>query len=229
MLIGDPLYPCCTGTPPAQVTVPAPLRAVRRQSDATSACRHHQPFVPYQLACGLASAYQPRQITTLKLEKEFVTFLERNISRLFRTAYRQERNFHWSEDVLQVAVGNLWKKWRYIRTEVDEKSWAGYASSCVIRSYYDLLEKESRESGKSFKLRLERKTPDREYRNVEQELQAASLLDLLPPRQRNILKMRYYTDMSIADIATQLNISVRTVGREEKKAMEFLREAEKRE
>ncbi|OEJ22498.1 RNA polymerase sigma factor [Streptomyces subrutilus] len=229
MLIGDPLYPCCTGTPPAQVTVPAPLRAVHRQSDATPACRHHQPFVPYQLACGLASAYQPRQITTLELEKEFVTFLERDIFRLFRTAYRQEKNLHRSEDVLQDATSNMWQKWRYIRIRVDEKNWAGYASSCVIRSYYDLLKKESRESGKGVKLRLERKTPDRAYRNIEEELQVISLLDLLPPRQRDILHMRYFEGLSIANIASQLNISVRTVSREEKKAMEFLRETEQLE
>ncbi|MGW6857832.1 RNA polymerase sigma factor [Streptomyces xanthophaeus] len=229
MLIGDPLYPCCTGMPPAQVTVPASLRAARRQSDATPACRHQQLFVPYQLACGLASAYQPRQITNRELEKEFVTFLERNIFRLFRTAYRQERNFHRSEDALQTAASNMWQKWRYIRIRVDEKNWAGYASSCVIRSYYDLLKKENRESGKGLKLRLERNTPDRAYRSIEQEIQVSSLLNLLPARQREILKMRYFQYMSIADIASQLNISVRTVGREEKKAMEFLREAEKLE
>ncbi|MFE5861672.1 RNA polymerase sigma factor [Streptomyces virginiae] len=229
MRIGDPLYPCCTGTPPAQATVPAPRRAAHRQSDVTTACQHHHRFVPYQPACGLASAYQPRQVTTAELKKEFIAFLEQNADRLFRIAYRQESNFHRSEDAIQAATVNMWRNWRYIRMRVDEKKWAGYAASCVIRSYYDLLKKERRESGKTIKLWLERKPPQREYRAIEREIQIASLLDLLPDRQREILRLRYFEETSVADIAALLNVSVSTVGREEKKAMAFLREVEKLE
>ncbi|MFE6848186.1 sigma-70 family RNA polymerase sigma factor [Streptomyces sp. NPDC057686] len=229
MLIGDPLYPCCTGTTPAQATVPAPRRAAHRQPDATSACAHHHRYVPYQLACGLASVYQPRKITSRELEKEFVTFLGQNVKRLFRIAYRQESNLHRSEDALQAATAKLWRNWPIIRITVGEKYWAGYSSSCVIRSYYDLLKKERSESGKAVKLRLEREPPNREYLNIERRIQVAALLDLLPPRQRDIIRMRYFEEMQIAEISKQLNISVSTVGREEKKAMAFLKEAEKQE
>ncbi|WP_329202917.1 MULTISPECIES: RNA polymerase sigma factor [unclassified Streptomyces] len=227
MPIGDPFYPCCTGAAPAQVTVLAPRRAAGGQVGATPACSHQHHYVPFQLSCGLASAYQPRTATAQEFEKEFVDFLEMNVERLFRIAFRQEKNYHRSQDALQLATEKLWLNWKRIRCTVENTS--RYASSCVIRSYYDLLRRERSENGKSVKLRLEREVLDREYLKVVQRMHLAGILKILPARQRDIVTMRYFEEMQVADIAAELNISVSTVGREEKKAMALLREAEKQE
>ncbi|WP_331745993.1 sigma-70 family RNA polymerase sigma factor [Streptomyces virginiae] len=227
MLIGDPFYPCCTGTAPAQVTVLAPRRAAGGQVGATPACSHQHNHVPFQLSCGLASAHQPRKATAQEFDKEFVDFLEANVERLFRIAFRQEKNYHRSQDALQVATEKLWLNWNRIRRTVENRP--RYASTCVIRSYYDLLRKERSENGKAVQLRLEREVLDREYLKVVQRMHLAGMLKLLPARQRDIVTMRYFEEMKVADIATELKISVSTVGREEKKAMALLREAEKQE
>ncbi|MFD5512135.1 RNA polymerase sigma factor [Streptomyces sp. NPDC127051] len=229
MLIGDPFYPCCTSQPLAQIIVRAPgrARAASVQMGATPACTHHHWNVPSQLSCGFATAYQPRRITAQDLEEEFVLFLQENAKRLFNIAYRQEGNYQRAQDALQTTAEGLWVRWGRIRLTV--KNMSGYASSCVIRNYYDLLRKERSENGKAVQLRLVGTIPDAEYLNVEQRVRLAKLLKLLPPRQRDVLAMRHLMGMKISDIAAELQISVSTVGRYEKKAIALLREAEQQE
>ena len=48
-------------------------------------------------------------------------------------------------------------------------------------------------------------------------------LDLLPPRQRVIIKLRFYADMSQQEVGDRLNISQMHVSRLQRKALEHLR------
>ena len=62
------------------------------------------------------------------------------------------------------------------------------------------------------------------YAEFEQKDAIRRAMDGLEPRQREIIRLRYYENLSQREIAGRLNVSQMTVSREERRALEGLRQ-----
>lgn len=61
------------------------------------------------------------------------------------------------------------------------------------------------------------------YASFEQADAIRRAMDLLDDRQKEIIRLRYFENMSQREIATQLDVSQMTVSREERKALEIMK------
>ena len=64
---------------------------------------------------------------------------------------------------------------------------------------------------------------DPEYAQIERSDAVRRAMSALSERQNNILRMRYFEEMSQRDIAERLHLSQMTISREERKALEILK------
>ena len=53
--------------------------------------------------------------------------------------------------------------------------------------------------------------------------QVSRAMDRLDDRQRSIIRMRYFENMSQREVAERLNVSQMTISREERKALEIMK------
>lgn len=138
-------------------------------------------------------------------DAEFSGFVNDQRDRLLRTAYLLCGDWARAEDVTQIALSKLYLAWHRI-----EDSREAYARQIVVRSAVD----ERRRPW-----RREVSTPDhlldlgsdvsREELPRGTELRRALLA--LPPRQRQVVVLRYYQDLSVQDTADLLAITSGTV------------------
>jgi RNA polymerase sigma-70 factor (sigma-E family) len=124
---------------------------------------------------------------------------------LLRTAYLVSGDWHQAEDIVSTAMVKLYTSWRRAR-EVEHVD--AYVRRIVIRVYLD----EQRRPW-----RRERPTevlPEPIYPGSAGDGQAAHRTDLrrllaqMPARQRAVLVLRFYDDMSVAQTADAMRLSV---------------------
>ena len=128
-------------------------------------------------------------------------------ARALRTAYLLCGDRHRAEDIVADAFVKIYRRWR--RGGIDDPG--AYVRRAVINqtnSRFRRLALEGRHSRtKSGDLRGER-APDDHL--ADQQLLIAALRRL-PDRQRTALVLRYYDDLSVADTAAAMGVSVGTV------------------
>jgi len=139
-------------------------------------------------------------------EREFRQFVDARLGQLRRTAYLLCGDPHGADDVVSVTLGKLLRQWRRVsRMEHPD----AYLRRMLITSYLD-----------------ERRRPWRAERPTEtlpSPVVAASdgevldrvtllaLLDRLPPRQRAVLVLRFFNDLSVEQTAEALGCAPGTV------------------
>ena len=140
------------------------------------------------------------------LEGEFEEFVTAVSPRLFRAAYAITRDHHHAEDAVQAALGKAYARWRrvsradqpeaYVRRMVVNEvlSWRRRASSSELPS--EALPERSAVSAEA------------SYDTSDAVWQA---LGRLAPRQRAVVVLRYYEQLSEAEIADALGIRPGTV------------------
>lgn len=140
------------------------------------------------------------------LEAEFDDFVTTMSPRLYRAAYAIVRDHHHAEDAVQAALAKAYVRWRKItRTERPEAyvrrmvvnevlSWRRRASSGELPTG-DLPERPTREASASW---------------AESDAMW-NAIGRLPPRQRAVLVLRYYEQLSEAEIAETLGVRPGTV------------------
>lgn len=109
-----------------------------------------------------------------------------------------------AEDVVQEAFEQLHRRWHSLRKE---SSALDYARSAVLNRCRSVLRR--RAVARRLEPLLtthERPSPDAAVA-VEQRSEFADAFRGLPRRQREVLALRYYLDLSVADTATALRIS----------------------
>ncbi|MFI7576523.1 SigE family RNA polymerase sigma factor [Micromonospora sp. NPDC049497] len=147
----------------------------------------------------------------------FDDFVATRSPRLLRTAFLLTRDWALAEDLLQTALARAWEAWR--RVEGDPEPYVRriivntYASSWRRRWRGELPTADLPESG-------ECADP---YQTVDDRERLWRALGGLPRRQRAVLVLRYFEDLSEIETAETLGCSVGTVKSQASRALAKLR------
>lgn len=139
---------------------------------------------------------------------------------LLRTAFLLTGDAHLAHDLLQTALVKTWGRWPTIRDEATAPAYvrAVMATTCVAwwrRRWraevptHDLPEHAAHDA----------------YADVHHRDEIGRALAALTPRQRAMVVLRFYEDLSEAEVATTLGCSVGTVKSTTSRALATLRAA----
>jgi RNA polymerase sigma-70 factor (sigma-E family) len=150
-------------------------------------------------------------------DEEFVEFAGAHASSLRRTAYLMCRDWHLAQDLTQTTLAKLYVAWGRL-TWLENPT--AYARKTLLRTFLD----HQRRHG-SHELVVE-SVPDTAREDDRPELRVTLLdaLGHLPPRDRAIVVLRYWEDLSIEDVAELVGTSVSVVKTQSMRSLTKLRE-----
>jgi RNA polymerase sigma-70 factor (sigma-E family) len=135
---------------------------------------------------------------------------------LLRTAYLLTRDWALAEDLLQTALAKVWLVWRRIDGDPDP-----YVRAVLVNTYSSWWRRRwNGETPTDEPPELVDVDPHARYDEREAIWRA---LGRLPKRQRAVLVLRYFDDLTEADVARLLNCSVGTVKSQASRALAKLR------
>ena len=108
-----------------------------------------------------------------------------------------------AEDVVQDAFEQLHRRWRTLRKQ---SSALDYARSAVLNGSRSVLRRRSVARRHAARISASHQDADAAV-GFEQRSELIEAFRRLPARQREVLALRYYVDMSVADAAATLHIS----------------------
>ncbi|GAB3437366.1 SigE family RNA polymerase sigma factor [Flindersiella endophytica] len=146
--------------------------------------------------------------THVSVDEEFSAYVAAHRAALTRTAYLLTGDHHAAEDLVQVALVKVYAAWRRIRKK---QAIGSYVRRVLINEHVSLWRRAWRQ--------LERSTDQLPDTNVwpphadtsDLEEQLWGVVQALPPRQRAVIVLRYYEDLSVAEVAELLGWPVGTV------------------
>lgn len=149
--------------------------------------------------------------------QEYVEYLTSRLPHLRRTAYLLCGDEHRAEDLVQDTAITLYAKWH--------RAWAadnvdGYVHRMLVRQY--LRQRRLAWS----RVLLNDRTPEHAAppaASVEERDRIATAVARLGPRQRAVIVLRYFCDMSVADTASVLGCTEGTVKSQAARAVATLR------
>ena len=160
---------------------------------------------------------------TTSKDADFSAYLAARQASLLRTAYLLTGNRHDAEDLVQVAFAKLYLSWDKVR---DRGSVDGYIRRILVNEHNSLWRRawKRRESSQDHTVlgRL-----DEPVHDSYDDGRASVLWDVvqtLPRRARAVVVLRYYEELSEAETADALGISVGTVKSQSSRALAILRE-----
>ena len=147
----------------------------------------------------------------------FDAFVRARLPALLRFAYALTGDPHTAADLVQDALERTGMRWNKIERQGDPE---GYVRRAIINGRVSRWRKHRRET-------LVDCVPERmtSYEVPSRDEQLWQLLATLPPRQRAVLVLRYYEDLSEVQIAATLGCSPGTVKSQSSKALAKLRVA----
>jgi RNA polymerase sigma-70 factor (sigma-E family) len=149
-------------------------------------------------------------------DAEFTEFVHASWASLYRTAYLMLGDRSEAEDLVQTTLAKTYASWSKVR---DVNAAPGYARSVLVNTAASWFRKKG--------WRNERPTatlPDQAHEVDPTDRPAVvDALSQLPPRQRAVIVLRYYEDLSVAETATALGCSDGTVKSQTSDALNRLR------
>ena len=145
----------------------------------------------------------------------YLSFEEYVVARrdaLLRTAYLLTGNHHDAEDLVQSALIKVVPKWARIQDRPD-----AYVRRVLAR------ESVNRWRGRRWREVSTAEVPEGIHHDSTDRLALLEDLRRLSPRQRAVLVLRYFDDLTEADTAAALGISVGTVKSHTREALAALR------
>jgi RNA polymerase sigma-70 factor (sigma-E family) len=149
---------------------------------------------------------------------DFTTFVGESSARLLRTAWLLTSHREQAQDLTQLAFAKTFAAWRRVRFDDAE----AYARRVMVNSYIDWWRRAP------WREQSTERMPDRgvvqdHAKTVDERAALATALAQLTRRERTIVVLRYYVDLSEADVAAQVGVSVGTVKSTASKALVKLR------
>lgn len=145
-------------------------------------------------------------MVTRRHDEEFDAFMTASWASLYRTAVLMTGDRHLAEDLLQNTMGKVYKAWPRVSRVDHPRSYARTVLAHEVASWW---RKKS-----SSELPTE-DWPDTGLPGHDDSVVAKVLvwrtLQELPPRQRAVVVLRYYEDLTEAEIAAALAISAGAV------------------
>jgi RNA polymerase sigma-70 factor (sigma-E family) len=155
-------------------------------------------------------------------DADFAAYLAARQGSLLRTAYLLTGNRHDAEDLVQTAFAKLYLSWDKVR---DQGAIDGYVRRIVVNEHNSLWRrawKRREHSAEDETLhRLERP-----HHDTHDDGTGSALWDVvqtLPRKARAVVVLRYYEELSEAETAAVLGISVGTVKSQTSRALAALR------
>lgn len=149
-------------------------------------------------------------------DDEFVEFATAQAASLRRAAYLICRDWHFAQDLTQTTLAKLYVAWGRLDW-LDNPN--AYARKILLRVYLD----HQRRRG-AHEVVVE-STPDIAHEsNPELRLTLLDALGRLSPRDRAIVVLRYWEDMSIETVAELVGVSISVVKTQSMRSLSKLRE-----
>ena len=139
-------------------------------------------------------------------EDRFTAFVAVNSATLFRTAYLMTGDYHRAEDLLQTTLVRVYQRWS--RVEVMDRPVA-YARKVLVNQSMSWWRRRS--SHESPVLVRDERSWDGHLEDVAEHERVWAAVLSLPPRQRAVMVLKYYEDLSEAEIAAALDMAPGTV------------------
>jgi RNA polymerase sigma-70 factor (sigma-E family) len=152
-------------------------------------------------------------------DEEFTAYMAARQPSLMRTAYLLTGDRHQAEDLVQTSLAKLYLAWDRVR---DRESIDGYVRRILVNENNSVW----RRAWKRREVATDR-VPDLESRDIYDEGRSAALWDVvqtLPRKARAVVVLRYYEELTEAETAELLGISIGTVKSQTSRALAALRE-----
>lgn len=138
-------------------------------------------------------------------DEEFVEFATASSARLQHVAYLLTGNRHEAEDVAQSALVRTYAAWQRVR----RRDAYAYARAVLANLVTDQWRRPLREY--ATEVLPEGPVPRDLADDVTRRRWLIGALDVLSVRERAVIVLRHYLDLSEADVAAELNLSLGTV------------------
>ncbi len=152
-------------------------------------------------------------------DAEFTAYLEARQPSLLRTAYLLTGDRHQAEDVLQTSLAKLYLAWDKVN---DRASVDAYVRRIMVNENNSLWRRAWKRKEHATEV-----LPESPHVDAYDEGRSAALWEVvtsLPPKARAVVVLRYYEQLSEAETADVLGISVGTVKSQCSRAIAALRE-----
>lgn len=150
-------------------------------------------------------------------EREFRDFVAARSPALYRSAYLLTGHPQQAEDLLQTALVRVALRWRRIRTAPE-----AYARRVIYHQQVDRWR--LRSWGREVSTAEVPEHVGRDHAaDADLRISVAAALRRLPPRQRAVIVLRYLEDLSEADAAAVLDVTVGTIRSTTARALTRLR------
>ncbi|MFD6966924.1 SigE family RNA polymerase sigma factor [Streptomyces sp. NPDC059979] len=148
----------------------------------------------------------------------FEEFVAARGPRLLRVAWLLTGDAHLAEDLLQTVLAKTWPKWRRIADEHPE----AYVRKALVNTHTAWWRRHWKGEIPHGELPDAAAARDA-YESVDLEQALASVVRRLPVRQRAVVVLRYFEDLSVEETAATLGCSPGTVKSQAAKALRTLR------
>jgi len=159
-------------------------------------------------------------------EESFRRFAVEHAVRLRRSAYLLCGDWYFAEDLMQQSLIKIYRSWS--RVQKDD-SLANYGRTVLLRTWLDEKRRPWRRSEQTEAAVPERGDDARGPDDSPERLWARDLVHQgllrLPPRQRAVLVLRYFDDLSVAEAASVMGCSQGTVKSQTARGLDALRES----
>lgn len=153
-------------------------------------------------------------------DADFTAYLHARQGRLLRTAYLLTGDLHQAEDLLQTALAKLYLSWDRIQ---DRESVDGYVRRILVNENSSLWRRGWKRRERASDVLPEGPPVTDEY---DEGVGAAvwATVQTLPRKARAVVVLRYYEQLTEAETADVLGISVGTVKSQTSRALAALRD-----
>src|SRR6478735_3969939 len=145
---------------------------------------------------------------------DFEAFVAARSTALWRSAYLLTGDPHRAEDLLQTALVKAWRRWDKITQREAVES---YVRAALVSTYTDWWRR--RWNGEISTGLLPESPTSSETARVEVRRDVLAALALLPRGQRAVVVLRYFDDLTEAQTAEALGVSVGTVKSQTSRAL----------
>ncbi len=144
----------------------------------------------------------------------FEDFVVARSGSLLRTAYLLTQDYHLAEDLLQTALAKAWRSWGRVEAYPE-----AYVRKILVNTYATWWRR--RWNAEDPTADLPEDGHEHDVRDTGYDVQLA--LARLPKRQRAVVVLRFFEDLSVAETARVLECSTGTVKSQTSKALTRLR------
>ncbi len=160
-----------------------------------------------------------RGMETQDKDAEFAAYMAARQPSLLRTAYLISGDRHTAEDLVQTALAKLYLSWDKVH---DRQLMDGYVRRIIVNEHNSLWRRAWKRREISTDTPPDRPSPGARHPDGGSDAMW-DFVQTLPRKQRAVIVLRYYEDLTEAEIAETLGISAGTVKSQASRALAAMR------